>query len=437
MYLLFICKICIASCFNRWPSGVNHCFDMALCSTTWFHFRNRVKDLLCIPVYRMQSSKRNSFERLLSSHSLDLSLYSYSTPKSPGAIVVQQVYSSNSEYPSKRQLVRHQKSKLDLIDDTKLTSLPFPPPPPSRSRLRRKVLSPLTCPTQTSQLSKEFIDLSDSYISTANDAFTTVDETIADISQCSDILDDDHQDPIILVEDYLSSQAIDCNKRANLLRKESLANFKKNFMKRNERPTRLRYDLEFDPLHNPSQDSHKRENLEDIFGKLPGSDKLKYCVLCDKPLYELSSILTSAEKSIRKNGPSNERKLFQELVCSDCIEFYEMISNEVQDILNGLEPEAKTQHGFNRFHETRKDSITDLLNALKYERNTESTKERQSKSENNAQFSKDLLGRLHTLNNLSESMKKKENWFPRIRSKVNWDNLQRLLFSSENDNIRK
>lgn len=378
----------------------------------------------------MQSSKRNSFERLLSSYSSNPSLYSYSTPKSPGAVVVQQVYSSTSEHPSKRQLVRHQKSKLDLIDDTKLTSLPFPPPPPSRSRLRRKVLSPLTCPSQTLQIPKEFTDGADLGISSVNDTFTNVDEMTADISQCSDMLDEDHQDPIILVEDYLSSQALDCNKRANLLRKESLANFKRKFMKKGESASKHHGQQ----VEQPLQASDKRENLEDIFGKLPGSDKLKYCVLCDKPLYELSSILTSAEKSIQRDGPLNERKLFEELVCSDCIEFYEIISNEVQDLLQSLEPETKIDYGLN---EREKGDIADLLNALKYKRHPKPSESSRSNNESSAQFSKDLLGRLHTLNNLSETMKKKENWFPRIRSKVNWDNLQRLLFPSENVNISK
>lgn len=377
----------------------------------------------------MQTSKKISLERLLLSYNSELSLNPYSTPKSPGAIVIQQVYSSNPKNPSKRQLVRHQKSKLDLIDDTKLTSLPFPPPPPSKSRLRRKVLSPLTCPTQTPQIPKGSIDETDLGAISEIDTFTNVDEMVADISQCSDMLDDDHQDPIILVEDYLSSQALDCNKRANLLRKESLANFKRKFMK-GKKTTNLRYGLEFDQT---LQNSQKTENLEDIFGKLPGSDRLKYCVLCDKPLYELSSILTSAEKRIQ-SGLSNERKLFEELVCSDCIEFYEIISNEVQDLLQSFEPETNTN---SQSHERGKESIADLINALKRKRHPESSRVAQANSENNAQFSKDLLGRLHTLNNLSETMTKRENWLPRIRSKVNWDNFQKLLFSSGNVNVSK
>ena len=33
--------------------------------------------------------------------------------------------------------LKHQPSKLDLIDDTTLTSLPLPPPPPLRRHLSR------------------------------------------------------------------------------------------------------------------------------------------------------------------------------------------------------------------------------------------------------------------------------------------------------------
>lgn len=43
------------------------------------------------------------------------------------------------------------------------------------------------------------------------------------------------------------------------------------------------------------------EHLEGMWGKIPGSDNLKYCDLCEKPLYEISAILNKKTQRMVEN----------------------------------------------------------------------------------------------------------------------------------------
>lgn len=80
---------------------------------------------------------------------------------------------------------------------------------------------------------------------------------------------------------------------------------------------------------------YKSEDLQEIFGKIPGADLLKHCDLCDKPLYEVSSIIMNHSKKRAKKGvksttssESDDLSPYLEFVCGDCIGMYETFLNE-------------------------------------------------------------------------------------------------------------
>lgn len=311
---------------------------------------------------------------------------------------------------SKKQLVKHQKSKLDLIDDTTLTSLPFPPPPPS-SRIRRKPLGSVNTPRSPSHANRKHVENFGS-----SPRVRVLEDATPDMSLCSDMCEEESQDPIILVEDYLETdeknECKESSRRMALLRKESLANFKRNYFNRHS-DSDERSLWEQGSLFSTTQESvtsHKRENLEDIFGRIPGSDELRYCTLCDKPLYEISTLLTRSKKT-------SEPKLegYTELVCSDCIETYDIIVNEVQDNLNHLNELDELA----LFQDNVKENI---------ERSFQGVKKPVVERQVQKQFSDDLIGRLHELRKLAE---RRNEWFPKFRNKVKWTNLQQLLFVAD------
>lgn len=170
--------------------------------------------------------------------------------------------------------VTHKASKLDLLDDTTLTSLPIPPP------LKRK----------NSEVDQD------------------------------DILIDDSSDQIVLVEDYLIS-------KPQLNKKRSLAIFKSKLNKRIK--TNNHCDLFVNDLN------------------LQSNHSLKYCNLCEKPLYELSSFInnsslknnvhssTENNTNICHNVSNNDQNLvkkFTEFVCQECVEIYDQFFNELSEL---------------------------------------------------------------------------------------------------------
>ncbi|CAK9440298.1 uncharacterized protein LODBEIA_P43980 [Lodderomyces beijingensis] len=292
--------------------------------------------------------------------------------------------------------LRHQPSKLDLIDDTTLTSLPFPPPPPfkrtsnqssrnssvfSKPKLQQQqqqqqcqqhqVLMSLSKSRSPSSSCQESIDsqLRPTSSASSSDACQFGDdeaEAIAeakynteDVRDCdrddddNDDDDDDDEDyeysydddgddaddPIVLVEDYISPRTCPAAsveepmKASNsnlteyhLSRQKSLSNFKQRLMS-STTTTNSQATLA-DGISNKksenacSSDHHTRsdEDFQAIFGDIPYCKLLKYCDLCDRPLYEISSIINS-----RKSAN------LQEFVCGDCISLYEVYLVEEQN----------------------------------------------------------------------------------------------------------
>ena len=313
--------------------------------------------------------------------------------------------------------LHHQPSKLDLIDDTTLTSLPLPPPPKLKLKSRPSG-------ENSSLYSIEDIDIS----------FTPTQHDDSDN-------DDDTQDPIVLIEDYMTPLQNDLDhnlhKTSNEMiidgpvpasndnddqlkhlihRKRSLATFKQRIYEKsvqdvdvvsisdesitstlnfdsidNSHITRNTQSIASFPTHKPNNKrsiSHdfvsrsdmnrfnsdvrlsdstqltdrslnfRPENLEEIFGKIPGSDLLKYCDLCEKPLYEISSILNNNKKFKTCTGATTTAttigQVYSEFICWECIETYEEFFNElysskldeeVEEIPEGLIPSGPLSSG--------------------------------------------------------------------------------------------
>lgn len=262
--------------------------------------------------------------------------------------------------------LRLTKLSLDLLDNSKLTSLPFPPPlKKSKSRFRKyhphslhsnhphhthrnqyhsptrnfgsfssnnskfSTSSPIQSPTKdsrfgipTSEFTPNLPKLND--LSKFNDtmedvSFTSIDTLTSNANMTTEI-DESFDEPIILVEDYLKPP-VSTN---NLNRQQSLANFKQ----------RLNHDqLINNNKRKISGDTlTEEENLEEIFGDIPGKQSLKYCDICDKPLYEISSLISN--KRFKPSFTSFDTKkidtnLFNEFICFECIDLYEEFLQEI------------------------------------------------------------------------------------------------------------
>lgn len=428
--------------------------------------------------------------------------------------------------------LHHYPSKLDLIDDTTLTSLPLPPP----AKLKLKSRS---SGENTSLYSIEDINIS----------FTPTQHDDSDN-------DDDTQDPIVLIEDYMTPLQNDLDhnlhKTSNEMtidgpvptsnenddqlkhlihRKRSLATFKQRIFKKslqevdvvsisdasitstlnfdsidNSHITRNTQSIASFPTHKPNNKrsiSHdivsrsdmnrfnsdvrlsdstqltdrslqfRPENLEEIFGKIPGSDLLKYCDLCEKPLYEISSILNNNKKFKTCTGATTTAttigQVYSEFICWECIETYEEFFNElytteldgeVEEIPEGLissglisssgsisAPDAKskllkifqsvhdkyTQQGLkaSRFNETisaPSDKWTTSLNTtpsnpyktwtsqLSSKRSFFSKQPTYKQLKNKTSFSETLMQRLNYLNNVPEGYSYNSNSLTETKS---------------------
>lgn len=312
-----------------------------------------------------------------------------------------------------RRKLAHQKSKLDLIDDTTLTSLPFPPPPP-RAKLNRSnstigdfpsssnfLLEPPLIPVRTSNSAFESLDCSTFLSST----FTVTE----DPDECSDETDD----PIVLVEDYLSDAVAERENTRRLMRKESLATFKQKYYS-----SRLP-DLSCTDFHlvkrslsdqEAANAGHLAEDLEAIFGKLPGTDKLKHCVFCDKPLYEISSIISNSDIDPQPKGKPAPRETYTEFVCWDCIHIYEQFVSELHEMETLLVSNTKPPPS---------EDIVEIFKSLRDSCGA-SAEMRPPKKQSRRAFSNDLLGRLHYLSSVSQRPAE-ASWLESLAAKLRWN----------------
>lgn len=303
-----------------------------------------------------------------------------------------------------RQNLHHQPSKLDLIDGTTLTSLPLPPPPKIRLR-RQDLASSANSRDSTLDALATYRNNSNSTITSEN-GVTTLDDLVdenVDITFCSEADEtfEETEDPIVLVEDYMASTG-----DAVVDRKQSLVNFKRRLYSDSLSVLTTRICNKRTISEDSEYRPHNAEDLEAIFGKIPGADKLKHCCLCDKPLYEISSIINNEHTNLRKN--INE--LYNEFVCWDCINVYEQFLGELyqSEVLDAQLPPTC---------DTTTEKLLTIFNTI---RNTYDNRiaEPPRKQIRNA-FSSDLLGRLHLLSSMSSKDNEAE-WLKNLRYKLRW-----------------
>lgn len=296
----------------------------------------------------------------------------------------------NSSRLNRTRLKNHT-SKLHLIDDTTLTSLPFPPPPPAKKL--KNTRAPQEASDCDASLTRSSLHhLGDTTLASDREIHSLAPEIEqSPLTDCDDTFEDTN-DPIVLVEDYMRESDSGTPLQQTVTRQQSLANFKK----------RMRADVLASCISLNSfaatQTLSKPEDLEAIFGELPGKAALKHCTLCEKPLYEISSIISN-RRSLLGTPWLGGTERFHEIVCSDCIGIYEQISDEICQVEKSS---AETSANSSRLVQTFRD-----LEKFYAANTPESSKKRK--------FSSGLLQRLHHLNKHSQS-KSHMDWVQSIHS---------------------
>lgn len=339
----------------------------------------------------------------------------------------------NSLSTSSREL-HHQPSKLDLIDGTTLTSLPFPPPPPKHRHRRRDLSCSKLSKSSVSTFSELLVpgasgDSLSNSLSIRTDDVATIQEFSED--NCDTFIGTDEtfeesQDPIVLVEDYVRDISVKSENEHGLTRKASLATFKKRYMGMTCRSASL--PVVESPFRAGSkrsisnEDSYfgrtQTEDLEAIFGKIPGSDKLKYCDLCDRPLYEISSIISNTEEhSGMLSKRDNITQLYNEFICWECINVYEHFLDELY--------EAEVEKARRVQLETKKDNFTTdrllgMFRSIRETYRTEIMDLQPPRKQSKRAFSPDLINRLHYLSSMSKPKCIETDWLTNLRNKLRW-----------------
>ncbi|KAK6458097.1 uncharacterized protein RJT20DRAFT_28948 [Scheffersomyces xylosifermentans] len=486
-----------------------------------------IPDPSVIQSTNLSLSRMNSTQEILSKHPLkDKNLNSMRHNSTTN--LHKQFSFSNLANAVPGTALKHQPSKLDLIDDTRLTSLPLPPPPKTRNRsstsssnshTSNKALvsaHPLSGDTDKdngstilelkpcqstdsthSRLQNKSLGANkhseDLKTSTINERPSTLDIYEEDDDDY-DYDEEESQDPIVLVEDYMATRdfvnnsfnSSRSNEEARIFKKKSLATFKSrmfnNCISNNNNNKHIidsinncnnnnNYNISI--LHNHheadtmasdastitserniedlshssliSDNSRKRsnkraisndipvrpsgpENLEEIFGKIPGTDLLKYCDLCEKPLYEISSIINNNKKfkkSSQVDSTSAVNQLYTEFICWDCVETYEEFFNELYENDFYIFSNQSEDMNTNEKKSTNEKLLTIFKSIQnKYDQEPKSyTFPSDPKTLNTkTSFSEGLMNRLSVLNNAPRDNNRAIDidWISNLQNKIRW-----------------
>lgn len=184
--------------------------------------------------------------------------------------------------------------RLDLLDDTQLTSLPLAPPPPPQPVVLAPVIRDRA---STTGAAGAISAISASAGAGSDDNDDDGDDTLDDIG-------DDSQ--LVLVEDYISTIPA-------IPRKHLLAVFMNQLVEDDRVDITIKRRLSA----RPSGAGAGAEPLAALFGDIPATNELKYCDVCVKPLYE---VLLLAQRR------------HQQFVCGECIETYEEFAHGWGDV---------------------------------------------------------------------------------------------------------
>lgn len=339
-----------------------------------------------------------------------------------------------SAKPSSRGLA-HYASRLDLIDDTKLTSLPLPPPPNTRKRASMANSTQPNVSAATDVMGR-FLGLQ-------------VQETAAEDESYID--EEESEDPIVLVEDYLNpadarqsfsdtsssrTWSHESSAHRSLLQKrQSLATFKLRLLQqqqKREEASSISDDSYCTSIAETASNNNSvtpkighsnstLEHLEELFGKISGADNLKYCNLCSKPLYEISAIIN---RRLRQKQETSADTQYEEFVCEECTDDYEQFSNELEGLQNqqyidSMQLSIKRQRVSGIFREIEARYTTNehhpaVWSFLPESPHFNGTNDHQRK------FSQNLIDRFHKLSAIDTHGTAHQEWVQNLQQKLRW-----------------
>ncbi|CCE65655.1 hypothetical protein TPHA_0M00800 [Tetrapisispora phaffii CBS 4417] len=340
-------------------------------------------------------------------------------------------------------------SKLDLIDDRTLTSLPIPHPQKNENNnlFQNRQLNnkrPRYNETKELRVHNDQVNRNVSYNQ------STLDDSLDSMGEDKENTSKNYDHPIVLLEDYISYDDSGSSSRKRNKRRISLSDLKRKMhkgqtnnvlkLRKIKHPSHLsnltfslapnhanassimtdiseQYNtFEPEPNENSNASSDEingvlKELIHPVTGvtedqyisRISKKSQLVSCVVCDKVLYELSSIL-----------PENNK--FKEIVCGNCAEKYEAAAKLFED------------YEFDSSLDISNSSImSGMNNNVQYLENIGLIKHK-----NTDTFSNELITRLQSqLKQTNEKDEKQNNeeflldsksvlWFIEARKKIRW-----------------
>lgn len=340
-------------------------------------------------------------------------------------------------------------SKLDLLDEKNLTSLPIPHPRSTDnfSNIKRLKLNPINEIRIHNDKTRRRI----SYGAPRNIFKTEVDE-------------EHGEHPIVLVEDYIPY--VEGNDRHSTKKRVSISNLKSKMSKRGDLhvPLKLRQipiqessktpsssvtlvphildenfscdigvgNLQGDDIQTLHADNYESCSISDSVRNILGdlirpetpqdNDKylsdirmhsqLKKCVVCENPLYEISSLIADTDD-------------FKEIVCGKCTERYE----EAAKIFENYEFESSGDSS-NETTMSSMDSAVEISRTEEWQ--VQSNSRPRGRNQQKNQFSQELIKRLQIQSHRSMSSERHNNrqkevvdcttmaWFIEAKNKIRW-----------------
>lgn len=261
---------------------------------------------------------------------------------------------------------------------------------------------------------------------------------------------DDNECPIVLVEDYLlvprekrnsiSKDLCESDNMHQLLRKDSIATFREMHM-HNEGiqdtfvqhfPYGKEPDLNLGILGLETTSGTIASHIDERNEKdneFPGSEKLKHCDVCDRPLYEISSLL-SHNNGMKVNMDTivEDYTLYNEFICWECTEVYENIFNDIclkeieLDRLKSLDYDSTNESENNTLSKDSAEKLSKLFNEIhhKYIKSFGNIKDYLETSNSYRLLA--LIAQLWTAYGLNTGLNdnKLTTWYECIRYKMRW-----------------
>lgn len=282
-------------------------------------------------------------------------------------------------------------SKLDLLDDHKMTSLPIAPPQEHEEEYGNKRIKP----NPVNEL-RVHNTLKKRYISYGPTVFNSGKE------------DETHEQPIILVEDYIPH--VDSSRKI-AKKRVSISDLRKKLNKRNDDHIPLKFKSHNCTISTPIQEEYLDENdkgeennISNIVLNLLNTpeeigdeylsasnfrSQVKRCVICEKPLYEISSFINDQN--------------YNEIVCQLCTAKYEEAARIFEDCEFETTIEDSTDFSGSSDSYSMAEPMFTQINETSRDK-----------------FSNELIKRLKLQLNDNTNTPKSMAWFIEARRKLKW-----------------